>query len=463
MLATNRRHKLASKMLKHRTLAGAANWVAVRVDAVVKRLSPAIEWLYTKASASCQRRRIGASSALSRQRYQYAARTPLLNLKQIGSTSSSQLLSPASTPPPATPRKLSLTAWFHNLLVRLKSCGASTVAAAKGGDGNRRQLEPATTAATNDPSKNKQPPHEPLSAKLTGPASLRVNVEEFKVKHHIRNNHYVSPDYVVAVGCYPGLHTPAVDACIIATCPAVVYDGTYVLLALVGLGYPLLYCFHLFDIMFVSTELREIVRAIEATWRKLLVTAVLVLFVIYAYAVIAFVYFRQYYIASNYDTNGDNEFACNTLASCFYFTLNGGLLQGGGVGDVTNVPSLQSSNIAYVRMLIYNVSFFAVVNVVLLGGVVFSLIINKFGELRDKLRNVQEERSNVCFMCDATRKELEVSVAAHGDSFEHHVTVDHYVRGPCAPPVVRGEFGGTRTPGKGVGVAVAQEYRLRRP
>ena len=72
----------------------------------------------------------------------------------------------------------------------------------------------------------------------------------------------------------------------------------------------------------VFVSLRGVVRAVKETWRQLLLTALLVSFVIYCYAIVAFVYFREYfYLTSN------NELACDTLAGCFYFTFEQGLMQ----------------------------------------------------------------------------------------------------------------------------------------
>ena len=91
--------------------------------------------------------------------------------------------------------------------------------------------------------------------------------------------------------------------------------------------------------------LRNVVRAVRDTWRQLLQTGLLVLFVIHCYAVIAFVYFRQYFVTA------DNELACNTLSACLYFTLEWGLLNGGGIGNSVGSASLEVPNWNYVRQV----------------------------------------------------------------------------------------------------------------
>ena len=133
---------------------------------------------------------------------------------------------------------------------------------------------------------------------------------------------FVSTEYRLLIDEYPHLHGSSASAAFIVTSSALFYHTAYLLFALVGLGYPLLYSFHLFGILTVFVSLRGVVRAVKETWRQLLLTALLVSFVIYCYAIVAFVYFREYfYLTSN------NELACDTLAGCFYFTFEQGLMQ----------------------------------------------------------------------------------------------------------------------------------------
>ena len=125
------------------------------------------------------------------------------------------------------------------------------------------------------------------------------------------------------------------------------YNVVYTLLAIIGTAFPLLYCFHLFGILTAFRTLRNVARAVQDTWYQLLLTALLVLFVIYCYAVVAFVYFRQYFVTTN-----DHELACNTLSACLYYTLEWGLLNGGGIGNAVHASPLDVPNANYVRQVL---------------------------------------------------------------------------------------------------------------
>ena len=153
------------------------------------------------------------------------------------------------------------------------------------------------------------------------------------------------PEFRHLVAKYPYLQSGTVKWMLILTSSDVVYSTVYALLAIVGIAFPLLYCFHLFGILTAFRTLRNISRAVQDTWGQLLLVAALVLFVIYCYAVVAFVYFRQYFVTSN------GEFACNTLSACLYFTLEWGLLNGGGIGNAVEVVPLEVPNADYVRQV----------------------------------------------------------------------------------------------------------------
>ena len=187
------------------------------------------------------------------------------------------------------------------------------------------------------------PPSNQSSASLADPALFEPLVEQSESITDVDER--LPREFEDLIAKYPNLDSRVLNFVLILSSSGVLYNVLYTALAIVGLAYPLLYCFHLFGILTVFSTLRNVVRAVQDTWGQLLLTALLVLFVIYCYAIIAFVYFRQYYVTTNY------ELACNTLASCLYFTLEWGLLNGGGVGNAVSSASLQYPNANYVRQV----------------------------------------------------------------------------------------------------------------
>ena len=73
------------------------------------------------------------------------------------------------------------------------------------------------------------------------------------------------------------------------------------------------------------------------------------------------------------------ERSCDTLWMCIITTLNQGLRNGGGIGDVLRAPS--SSEPFYTLRLIYDMLFFFVVIIIVLN-LIFGVIIDTFADLR---------------------------------------------------------------------------------
>ena len=95
------------------------------------------------------------------------------------------------------------------------------------------------------------------------------------------------------------------------------------------------------------------------------------------------------------------ERSCDTLWMCIITTLNQGLRNGGGIGDVLRPPS--SSEPFYTLRLIYDMLFFFVVIIIVLN-LIFGVIIDTFADLRTEKTNKEEIIKNTCFICGLERK-----------------------------------------------------------
>jgi inositol 1,4,5-triphosphate receptor type 1 len=86
---------------------------------------------------------------------------------------------------------------------------------------------------------------------------------------------------------------------------------------------------------------------------------------------------------------------------CIITTLNQGLRNGGGIGDVLRPPS--STEPFYTLRLIYDMLFFFVVIIIVLN-LIFGVIIDTFADLRSEKQNKEEVIKNTCFICGLERK-----------------------------------------------------------
>lgn len=90
------------------------------------------------------------------------------------------------------------------------------------------------------------------------------------------------------------------------------------------------------------------------------------------------------------------ERACDTLLMCIVTTLNQGLRNGGGIGDVLRRPSLKEN--MFVGRVVYDLLFFFIVIIIVLN-LIFGVIIDTFADLRSEKQNKEEILKNTCFIC----------------------------------------------------------------
>jgi inositol 1,4,5-triphosphate receptor type 1 len=118
------------------------------------------------------------------------------------------------------------------------------------------------------------------------------------------------------------------------------------------------------------------------------------------------------------ETTDDREFACETLIMCIITSLNKGLRNGGGIGDVLRSPA--SSEGWFVARVIYDLLFFFIVIIIVLN-LIFGVIIDTFADLRSEKQNKDLILKNTCFICGLDRGNFDNKSV----SFEEHIKYEH--------------------------------------
>ncbi|ORC89216.1 uncharacterized protein TM35_000132200 [Trypanosoma theileri] len=184
---------------------------------------------------------------------------------------------------------------------------------------------------------------------------------------------------------------------------------------------------HLLLVIYKTPTLRTFIAAITQNGKQLLLTALLGVVVLYLFAIVGYLLFPSEFGGDDDDNNNnnnnnknkqDNE-NCNNLFRCFMFILWQGLRQGGGVGDVMQEEPWSSSTL--IPRVSYDLIFFALVNVVFLN-IMFGLIIDTFGELRDDKREKHMDMVSICFICGL---EADVFERVRIGGFHTHIMEEH--------------------------------------
>lgn len=103
---------------------------------------------------------------------------------------------------------------------------------------------------------------------------------------------------------------------------------------------------------------------------------------------------------------------------CIITTLNKGLRNGGGIGDVLRQPS--SSEPLYLFRVVYDLLFFFIVIIITLN-LIFGVIIDTFGDLRQEKQEKDYTLKNTCFICGLDRSKFDNKTV----SFDEHTKYEH--------------------------------------
>ncbi|XP_019760467.2 inositol 1,4,5-trisphosphate receptor [Dendroctonus ponderosae] len=239
----------------------------------------------------------------------------------------------------------------------------------------------------------------------------------------------------------------------ILTDAELVYHLTYLVFCMLGLVmHPFFYSFLLFDVVYREETLLNVIRSVTRNGRSIILTAVLALILVYMFSIIGYMFFRDDFIVSvnkkedgtcekisQLTGQGNRQFkndevdkyceltdsgeekkerACDSLRMCIVTTLNQGLRNGGGIGDILRAPSSEES--LFVPRVVYDLLFFFVVIIIVLN-LIFGVIIDTFADLRSEKQQKELILKNTCFICGLNRSAFDNKTV----SFEEHVKNEH--------------------------------------
>ena len=196
-----------------------------------------------------------------------------------------------------------------------------------------------------------------------------------------------------------------------------IYYALYLLVTILALTVtPLLNAILLFDIVVRDETLQNVIRSVTRNGKSILVTAVFGVIVVYVFSVVGFVYLPEDF-ENETEFNG-KERVCDTLLICIVTTLNEGLRNGGGIGDMLKPKSVHEPLFPF--RVVYDLLFFFIVIIITLN-LIFGVIIDTFADLRAEKNEAEENRRNTCFICGLNRSEFEHKAV----TFEEHISRDH--------------------------------------
>jgi inositol 1,4,5-triphosphate receptor type 1/inositol 1,4,5-triphosphate receptor type 3 len=145
--------------------------------------------------------------------------------------------------------------------------------------------------------------------------------------------------------------------------------------------------------------LQNVIKAVTVPLKSLFLTTVVGLIVMYEYAILGFYFFRQ-----------DYDGSCNSMLDCTTTTIYQGLRMDIGTALL---PTTTHDDTNWYKRIAFDLSYFVVITTVLMN-VIFGIIIDTFGSLRDKTNEREHHMQNNTFISCIDRMQAEKAGQALG-------------------------------------------------
>ncbi len=139
-----------------------------------------------------------------------------------------------------------------------------------------------------------------------------------------------------------------------------------------------------FAIIFLFPSMQYIVKSVTEHLNHILSTLLLAAVIMYAYSIFVHLYFKDYFA---------NEEAgnCNNLSHCYFTIVNKAFRNGEGIGGLMEMAFYGEAggDPRYYGSLFLNISFFLIINTVLLN-IILAVLVDTFSELRQRSDDFSE-------------------------------------------------------------------------
>ncbi|XP_061187354.1 inositol 1,4,5-trisphosphate receptor type 1-like isoform X3 [Saccostrea echinata] len=236
------------------------------------------------------------------------------------------------------------------------------------------------------------------------------------------------------------------------------YHIIYLVFCILGLCvHEFFYSILLLDVINREETLWNVIKSVTKNGRSIILTAVLAVIIIYLFSIIGYICFQDDFllevdpipqligeavndtdngtcesqncsavtegVRSTQDVSADTtedgkQRVCDSLIMCILTSLNHGLRNGGGIGDLLRKPDIREN--LFVARVVYDLLFFFIVIIIVLN-LIFGVIIDTFADLRSEKQQKDEILKNTCFVCGLNRSNFDNKSV----SFDEHKSKEH--------------------------------------
>ena len=187
------------------------------------------------------------------------------------------------------------------------------------------------------------------------------------------------------------------------------------------------YIFLTIPILFIANiipTLFDIFFAMKTKFLNMLIVLIFEYFVIYIFMWITYFYLPKFLdfdeVLDPHSQSKISEKYCYSSLQCYMMVLNYGSSAGGGLGDVISMVSYRSDVGLFIGRFFYDMLFFILI-VLVLGNIFLGIIVDSFGDLRNKNIDNENDVKNICFICQLSRD----ACLTRNIDFEKHISREH--------------------------------------
>ena len=190
------------------------------------------------------------------------------------------------------------------------------------------------------------------------------------------------------------------------------------------LNHPLILSIEILFIVGIFPFLLNILKSFYHKFYSLFICLILTYLIIYVYNWLVMFYMRDTinfeniieYQSGQYIT----EHFCHSSVQCLLIMINYGTRCYSGISEILPMLSTKNNINMYLGRFIYDLTFFIIVTIVM-GNVTLGLIVDTFGELRDETYNYENDKKNICFICQLSKD----GCLLKNIDFNEHIKKDH--------------------------------------
>ncbi len=171
--------------------------------------------------------------------------------------------------------------------------------------------------------------------------------------------------------------------------------------------------------------LKDIIKSISYKFLTLIYILLFTYLIVYFFMWIAYYYINNlfYVDVMEYDSGEIiNESFCSSPLQCLLYILSYGTRSRGGINEELPLMSYKNNISFFLQRFFYDLLFFIFV-IMIMGNISFGIIIDTFNDLRDKKWYFENDKKNICFICQLSRDEC----LLNNINFERHIKLDHNI------------------------------------